>query len=277
MWWKDILRCPVCGAATNKENNSLFCLGTRRHCFDFAADGYINLAAARAAGGGDDATLIAARTAFLSGGYYAPFANRVVELLQEHAAGGAVVDAGCGEGYYTCHMANAGFHTLGVDLSKRGVRTAARAAGRAGLDALFAVASVYTLPVKDASVDAVVSLFAPIAEQELLRVLKPGGILLAAGAGREHLLSLKRALYDTPRENEIRADLPVTMRELSAEVLDFSMELDPPAIANLFAMTPYYYRTAAEGRARLAALSHLTCEAQMDIRVYQKPCETKEV
>ncbi len=277
MWWMDILRCPVCGAATSKENNSLFCLGARRHCFDFAADGYINLAAAKAAGGGDDTTLIAARTAFLSGGHYAPFANRVVELLQEHAAGCVVLDAGCGEGYYTCHMARAGFCTLGIDLSKRGVRTAARAARRAELEALFAVAGIYTLPVKDASVDAVVSLFAPIAEREFLRVLKPGGILIAAGAGRDHLLSLKRVLYDTPRENEARADLPDAMREISAEVLDFSMELESPAIESLFAMTPYYYRTAAEGKARLAALSHLTCEAQMDIRVYRKASDTEEV
>ncbi len=273
MWWKDILCCPVCGAKTNKEGNSLFCCGVKRHCFDFSADGYLNLAAARAAGGGDDATLIAARTAFLSRGYYAPLAARIGDLLHAHAGGKRVVDAGCGEGYYTCRLAADGFYTLGFDLSKRGVRVAARAARRAGLDALFAVASVYTLPVADGTVDAVISLFAPIAEEEVLRVLKPGGILIAVGAGRDHLLSLKRVLYDTPRENEARADLPVKMRALHREVLDFIMELDAPAIESLFAMTPYYYRTSAEGKARLGALRSLACEAQMDIRVYQKPQE----
>ena len=276
MWWKDILRCPVCGAKTNKEGNSLFCCGTKRHCFDFSADGYLNLAAARSSGGGDDATLIAARTAFLSRGYYAPLANRIGELLHAHVDGKCVVDAGCGEGYYTCKLAAEGFHMLGFDLSKRGIRAAARAARREGLDALFAVASVYTLPVGADTADAVISLFAPIAEQELLRVLKPGGILIAVGAGRDHLLSLKRVLYDTPRENEARADLPTKMSELHAEVLDFTMELDAPAIENLFAMTPYYYRTSVEGKARLAALQSLTCEAQMNIHVYQKPWEVRE-
>ena len=270
MWWNEILCCPVCGAKTEKRENSLFCQGPRVHCFDFAADGYLNLAGAKAAGGGDDATLISARTAFLSGGHYAPFAARIVSLLQAYAKGSIVVDAGCGEGYYTCAMANAGYHCFGVDLSKRGVRAAAKAAKRQGLDALLAVAGIYTLPLLDGTVDAVVSLFAPIGEAEFLRVLKPGGILITAGAGARHLIDLKQVLYDTPRENEARADLPTTMRELHAEVLDFTMHLENKALTDLFAMTPYYYRTSKEGTARLAATKALDVLAEMDIRVYQK-------
>ncbi len=265
------MRCPVCGADVTKENNSILCLGARRHCFDFAKEGYVHLADAKASGGGDDAALIAARTSFLDGGHYAPFASRVSALLCEHVpAGGVVVDAGCGEGYYTCKMAEEGFLTLGFDLSKRGVRAAAKRAGRGGLDALVAVAGIYTLPLKDASVDAVVSLFAPVCEREFLRVLKPGGILLVAGAGKNHLRALKQVLYDVAKENEPRADLPVSMRELSRETLTFQMALTGDAIGNLFAMTPYYYRTSREGHERLAACASLMCEAQMDIFVYQK-------
>lgn len=270
MWWSGILSCPVCGAVTKKENNSLFCTGARRHCFDFAAEGYVNLAAARAAGGGDDATLIAARTAFLASGHYAPFAARVVELLRAYTPGDTVLDAGCGEGYYTSAIAKAGFHTLGIDLSKRGIRAAAKTATREQSDALFAVAGIYSLPVADASFHTVVSLFAPIAEEEFLRVLKPGGILLAAGAGRRHLHSLKSVLYDTPRENEPRADLPSQMKELFSETFGFSMALDREAVTALFAMTPYYYRTSKEGKERLSALQSLVCEAEMDIHIYQK-------
>lgn len=270
MWWKDILRCPVCGAKTERVGNSLFCFGARRHCFDFAAEGYVNLATAKAAGGGDDATLIAARTAFLSAGHYAPFREAVVELLQTYAPGTSVLDAGCGEGYYTLEMARRGHAVLGVDLSRRGVRAAAKAAGREGLKALFAVASVFSLPVADNSLDAVVSLFAPIAEQEFLRVLKSGGVLIAAGAGREHLFDLKRVLYDTPVENEPRADLPASMKELCVRDLRFTMDLDNTVLQDLFAMTPYYYRTPREGRERLCSRSRLSVGAQMDLHVYQK-------
>lgn len=270
MWWTNILRCPVCGESVAAEGRSLFCNGARRHCFDFAKEGYVNLASSAAAGGGDDAGLILARTAFLSAGHYAPLANRVCDLLEEHVPGGVVVDAGCGEGYYSCMMAARGLRVLGFDLSKNGIKHAAKnPIGRAG-NALFSVAGIFKLPLAEASVDAVVSLFAPVAEEEFLRVLKPGGILLLAGAGPDHLLDLKRVLYDTPYQNQPRADAPVTMKKLAESRLAFDMELDAAALQALFAMTPYFYRTSKEGRARLESLSALTVGAEIDLMLYQK-------
>ena len=270
MWYSHFLRCPVCKGAMIREGSSLFCDGARRHCFDLAKEGYVNLASSKAAGGGDDGALIHARTAFLSGGHYAPFADRVCTLLREHANGDTVVDAGCGEGYYACRMAQSGFRVLGVDLSKNGIKHAAKAASRANVEALFAVAGIFDLPVRDAAADAVVSLFAPVCEEEFLRVLKPGGILLLAGAGPDHLYSLKRELYDTPYQNQPRADAPMRMKVISTERLAFDMALDASALQSLFAMTPYFYRTPESGRARLAALHSLTVGAEIDITLYQK-------
>lgn len=270
MLWNELLRCPICAGQMAREGSSLFCNGTRRHCFDFAKEGYVNLASSKASGGGDDSALIAARTAFLSGGHYAPFADRVCALLRAHASGDTVVDAGCGEGYYACRMAECGFRVLGLDLSKNGIKHAAKSVARAKSDALFAVAGIFDLPIKDASADAIVSLFAPVCEEEFLRVLKPGGILLLAGAGPDHLYSLKKVLYDTPYKNAPRADAPTQMKRLAAERLAFDMELDAAALQSLFAMTPYFYRTPQAGRARLAALTSLTVGAQIDVTVYQK-------
>ncbi|MBQ8342085.1 MAG: methyltransferase domain-containing protein [Clostridia bacterium] len=271
MWWTESLRCPVCGATVEREGRSLFCNGARRHCFDFAKEGYVNLAPSTASGGGDDAGLIRARTAFLSAGHYAPLAERICDILAAHVPGGTVVDAGCGEGYYSCKMAARGLHVIGFDLSKNGIRHAAKEPlGRAN-EALFAVAGIFTLPMADASVDAVVSLFAPVCEEEFLRVLKPGGVLLLAGAGPDHLLDLKRVLYDTPYQNQPRADAPTHMEHLLEERLAFSMDLDAAALGDLFAMTPYYYRTSAEGKERLAACAQLRVGAEVDLLLYRKP------
>ncbi|MBQ3483595.1 MAG: methyltransferase domain-containing protein [Clostridia bacterium] len=268
-WWQAALRCPICEGAMHREERSLWCDGVRRHCFDLSAEGYVNLASARAAGGGDDAALIAARTAFLSAEHYAPLSDRVCALVSQHAPGGLVADAGCGEGYYTRNLAAHGLHVLGFDLSKRGIRSAARAA-RGQQNCLFAVAGIYTLPVADGTLDAVVSLFAPVAEQEFLRVLKPGGVLLTVGAGADHLFSLKRVLYDAPTRNEARADAPVAMTEVCRERLTYPMELTAKDAQNLFAMTPYFYRTSREGRERLDACTRLSCEADFEIALYRK-------
>lgn len=269
MWWNDLLRCPVCGGRMVQEGRSLFCNGVRCHCFDLSKEGYVNLASARASGGGDDTVLIRARTAFLGGGYYAPLADRVCALLREYIPQGTVVDAGCGEGYYTDRMAESGFYALGVDLSKNGIRHAAKHAKSDRT--FFAVAGIFDLPVADDTADGVVSLFAPVCEEEFLRVLRPGGVALLVGAGPDHLFDLKRVLYETPYQNEPRADAPKSMEKLAEERLSFDMSLDAEALQALFAMTPYFYRTSAAGRAGLDALERLSVGAQMDISLYRKP------
>lgn len=269
-WWSEMLRCPVCGSALNKEGNSLYCGSARRHCFDVSAAGYVNLAASRAAGGGDDAALIRARTAFLGAGHYFPIAERIAALAMEYAPAGRILDAGCGEGYYTAHLARKGLSVLGVDLSKNGIRHAARAAADCREKALFAVAGIFDLPVQDESADAVISLFAPVAEAEFCRVLRSGGVLIVAGAGPRHLYELKGAIYDTPYLNQPRADLPCEMELMHEENLIFSMDLNRDELAALFAMTPYFYRTSKEGRSRLNEIQQLAVGADVSISVYRK-------
>lgn len=270
MLFEDILRCPVCGAALRQEGNTLACAGERRHCYDLAGAGYVNLAPAKASGSGDDATLVRARTAFLEKGYYHPVAEAVCDFLRSYCPRGVVLDAGCGEGYYSLETARNGWDILGVDLSKRGILHAAKAAKREGAAARFAVAGVFDLPVRDESCDAVVSLFAPIAEREFLRVLKPGGVLVTAGAGPEHLLALKSVLYDTPYRNEARADAPAQMALLAEKRLAYTVTLNNAELQNLFAMTPYYYRTPQAGRQRLAATLSLAVGVDVALAAYRK-------
>ena len=264
------LSCPVCRSSMKKENGSLRCLGVRSHCFDVASAGYVNLASAKMSGGGDDAELIRARTSFLQSGHYLKISDAVCALLDRHAKGGVVLDAGCGEGYYSCQIAHNGMRVLGADLSKKGIMHAAKSATRESLSALFFVAGIFDLPVADACADAVVSLFAPVAEKEFLRVLKPGGVLLVVRAGEEHLLSLKRVLYDTPYLNEARADEPENMPKIAEEHLRYVTDLEKNEIMALFSMTPYYYRTSREGKARLAALQALSLDVDVYISVFQK-------
>ena len=60
------------------------------------------------------------------------------------------------------------------------------------------------------------------------------------------------------------------MQEELHERLRYEMELDAQDAQNLFAMTPYFYRTSREGRERLLACTSLRCEADFEIALYRK-------
>ena len=263
------LRCPKCGAAMTFDGRSLFCGGERRHCYDAAASGYVNLAPEHRAGG-DSKEAVRARTAFLSRGYYASVAEAIETLAAQYAARGLFCDAGCGEGYYTGRLA-AIAPTCGFDLSRTAVEAGAKRARREGLSAFYAVAGLYNLPLADQSVDFLLNHFAPCAEAEFARVLKPGGVLVVGAAGEDHLLGLKRAIYDTPIRNEVRADLPQGMTLIERRTVREMIHIEgQDDIAALFAMTPYYYRTSEADRAKLAALETLDTEIEVELSVYRR-------
>ena len=100
------LTCPVCGGVLHREERSLRC--GAGHCYDIARQGYVNLLRSNQSKSkrhGDDKRMVAARTAFLDAGYYAPLRDAVAAAAAEFTAGDAdVLDAGCGEGYYTAQV-----------------------------------------------------------------------------------------------------------------------------------------------------------------------------
>ncbi len=282
------LQCPVCGGTLQISENgmSLVCTPSisarnpqaRTHCFDGASSGYVPLAP-RHSGGGDSKDAVRARTAFLSHGYYAPAAEALVRAVCDCTpAGGLVLDAGCGEGYYSNRIAAAGYPVMGVDLSKFAVEAAAKAARRAREadkpSTLFSVGSVFELPVQDAMFDTVVNIFAPCAPTEYARVLKPDGHLIVAGAGERHLLGLKALLYDDPYLNDPRRDLPVAgdgLRFTETRQITFSVTVEGQEhMEALFSMTPYYWRTPRDNRDRLATQETLTTEVAFDLHIYKK-------
>ena len=196
--------CPICkGELTSYEKVKKCPLG---HSFDRAKEGYYNLLMARGGGThGDNDAMVKARRDFLLRGYYEPLKERVRDSVLEFTPTlGSVLDAGLGEGYYTDSVERALFlrdkdsRVFGLDISKTAVKYAAKKNPRISL----AVASSYDIPAGDGEFDTVISVFSPLAKEEIKRVLKAGGVFIFAYPGRRHLMGLKAAVYDTPRENE---------------------------------------------------------------------------
>lgn len=268
--------CPVCGAPLAREERRYLC--PSGHSYDLASAGYVHLLPPNRMHSrqpGDDTQMVAARAAFLARGYYAPLRDALCAMLSDLTADlpkPAVLDSGCGEGYYTLGVwealrRNREPALAGVDLSKPALRRAAKRVRGAE----FAVASVYHLPVRDASLDAVMNVFSPLAAGEFARVLKPGGFYVYVVPGARHLWEMKRVLYERPYENETRREeYPgLTLRDVAP--VRFEMDLAcREDIRNLFRMTPYFWRTPGEGRQALERLDRLTERAEFDLHLFRR-------
>ena len=266
-----MLRCPVCTASMQADEalKSCRCMGARTHTYDFARSGYLNLTRP-GDGEGDLREAINARRLFLGSGYYEPLSNQINHILGELNAK-TVLDAGCGEGYYTNRMATTDRAVLGVDLSRAGIDAAAKQARQNGTNAAFAVGSIFSIPVGDVTCDVVTNLFAPCCEGEFARVLKEDGYLILVGAGERHLMGLKEVLYENPYLNPGRADLPTQMKEIDRKRLTYTVTVEGrEAIEALFSMTPYYWRTSEADHAKLNHIDSLTTELDFDIFTYKK-------
>ena len=275
---EKMLVCPICKASMEisyEGSGVLRCMGAKTHCYDFASGGYVNLCLPGQSGGGDSKQAVKARSDFLNLGLYSPIRDTLCRILRERldvSDNTVVVDAGCGEGYYSTAIAKCGFGTAGFDLSKFATDTAAKRAKREGLsNAFFGVASVFELPIADGCANAVVNVFAPCAEKEYSRILKPGGLLAVACAGPEHLLGLKSAIYDTVHHNDERADMPTQLKKISSERLTYDIRVEgSDNIKNLFAMTPYYWKTSHSDVKKLDSLEVLDTQIDIVFALYEK-------
>jgi len=238
--------------------------------------------------------MVRARTNFLDRGHYNPISEALAALLAEDSDVGetrVLCDMGCGEGYHTCRtaeklaqMTGDPVLTVGFDASKYAAESGAKRAKAAGLmpkegigapftgscGVYFAPANLFRLPLRDHVCDAALSLFAPIGAEEAGRILKPRGKLVVVSAGRDHLLEMRQQIYTEVRLSDAVPEVPGGFRLLGRQSLTWSMVLSGrDEIESLFVMTPFYYKTTAEGRERLLSLDMLTVTAAVNYSIFE--------
>lgn len=261
--------CPVCRSPVLKKEKNYVC--KNGHNFDIAKSGYVNLLLGSSPKNhGDNKLMAAARHDFLAEGFYEPLKNSLRKTVSKFAHNGDIIlDCGCGEGYYTsavskCVNKSAVF---GTDISKDELSIAAK---RDKLTS-YAVASSFSLPFDNESINILLEIFSPYCGNEFRRVLKNGGIMIMAYPLENHLWELKKAVYDTPYKNETDDAVPNGFKLIENSEVKFLLNLQSQNdIKNLFAMTPYYYKTSKRDQQKLEKLDLLEVQAEFGISVYKK-------
>ncbi|RKN43503.1 putative RNA methyltransferase [Micromonospora endolithica] len=291
----DRLRCPVCGEPLVEQTagtaRALRCL--RRHSFDVARQGYVNLLAGRAPHVGDTAEMVAARADFLAAGHYdvisSALAAAAVGAVDRWRAAGPgtlspprrdpsggdpsgtarteqpevgayplVVDAGAGTGRHLAAVLAAlpDAAGLALDVAKPALRRAARAHSRAAA----ALADTWQrLPLADDCTAVLLNVFAPRNGAEFHRVLDPAGTLLVVTPAEDHLAELVGALdllrVDPAKADRVSDSLGGHFTEAAAEVHRRELALTGPEVATLVGMGPSAWHTDPAGlAARIAVL-----------------------
>lgn len=262
------LLCPICGQILRLEGRACAC--ENRHSFDVARQGYVNLLTVQqkhSLNPGDTKEQVASRRAFLDGGFYGPIVDAVIDAARRQGAHGPILDAGCGEGYYSSRLANAmDADLLGLDISKEAVRYAA---GKYK-NHLWVCGTAAKLPVKEESIGLLCSLFAVTLPEEFHRVLRQDGLFFQVLAAQDHLLGLKGIIYPELKNRE-KDSVP----ELAGFVLvesvpiRFTFTVTGQQVQDLLSMTPHVYRISKAGADALRATETLTDTASCVLNVYR--------
>ena len=149
-------------------------------------------------------------------------------------------------------------------------RRAIRLAAKLLPEAAFAVGGSFSAPVRDGWADVLLNIFSPFAEQEFCRVLRSGGVLLYAVPTARHLYGLKEVLYDEPYENAEQQTEYSGFTLIGERTVTDTITVEGDQIRNLFAMTPYFWKTPHVGALRLAAKQSLTTEIGFRFLAYRR-------
>lgn len=277
-----LLRCPHCGAPLQPgviagdaggRPGALRTVGCERgHSLDVARQGYVNLLTGAGAKGlaADTPAMVQARTQVHDAGVFTPLAQRLAVIAgREPLPDGAVLDVGCGTGYYTAAVLDAlpGRIGVGLDLSTPAVKRAARAHPR--LAAVVGDAWA-PLPLRDASVALAMCVFAPRHPGELRRVLAPGGRLLVVTPAPGHLRSLVEDMglltVDPAKEERLARQLS-EFTALDHDTLDYAVPADRALALATTAMGPSAWHHTPQELADQVAAGPATRDLPIHVRI----------
>lgn len=233
-----ILICPNCGEKISYIGAQLLC--PHNHCFDIAKEGYVNLLLPnqkKSKEPGDDKTMIDARQEYLNNGYYQPLRDKICEIIDLSNAD-VILDAGCGTGYYANDIDPNKHQICGIDISKYAIKMASKN----NKNNSYIVASIFSLPIANESIDVILNVFAPKPKAEFERVLKNNGLIIEVVPGKDHLKELKTIIYKKEflenKEKYAFENFKLEQTQRLSYTKCFNNACD---LINLLKMTPYWY------------------------------------
>ena len=261
--------CPLCQQALTLTDKTYRCLNN--HSFDQAKQGYVNLLPVQfkhSKEPGDNKEMVIARRAFLDKQFYQPLVDKMLMLYQQFGQSDApLLDAGCGEGFYTHQHKTIKNQVYGVDIAKETIKIAAKRYQ----DCHFSVGTLSKLNFSDNFFGWIISVYAPILESEFTRILQKDGYLLTVTPAENHLFELKELIYDQANKHDITKAPINNLTLVEEQKLTYTMNFKhSDDVLNLLAMTPFAFKASKGLIEKIKNMTEFSCQADFILRLYKK-------
>ena len=278
------LACPIDGLALRLDGASLRC--DNNHSFDIAKQGYVNLLPVQFKSSkqpGDSRAMVQARQRVLDSGLFGGVADVVSDCVM-HGLDGQdgnhrlIVDAGCGDGYYLCHMQrridkrapSSPTKFLCLDISKDAIVAAARR-GK-GLDVGWVVATNKCFPVVHGEVGVIVCGFGFPVWEHWAAIQISGQRVVTFDPCAKHLIELREHIYPSVemKSSEPSAQAKSCGYKLGNEQrVQYTVDkVDRTQVMDVLEMTPHGRRLSEEARQRIQAVDALALTVDIVVRTY---------
>lgn len=225
---KDSLQCPFCLESLYFEGQ-LKCINN--HSFDVSKSGYINLS-----NESDDPhytkTLFEHRYNIMGiKEFYKPLIDFINKKVKDAEL---ILDAGTGEGSLLDQIESTGLK-IGLDLSKQGIQTAAKHYS----NPLWMVANLAKIPLKDNTVDLLLSILSPANYLEFKRVMKKDAVFIKVIPGAMYFKEIRMHHESQKHDNSLvlkrfqEEFINYTVKELK-----YKVDLDIKTRESLLIMSP---------------------------------------
>ncbi|MCQ4795586.1 methyltransferase domain-containing protein [Anaerofustis stercorihominis] len=236
----NYFRCPKCKSNMIIENNSLKC--ENNHCFDISKKGYINFLINRKPPEGYDKTFFEKRREMLNDGFYEHIAKEITNILDNCTDVKNIVDAGCGDGYYSHIIEDKNHNIFAFDFSKDAINVASRGVN----NICFMVSDINDIPLKDKSMDCILNIYTPANYIEFKRILSDSGKIIKVVPGKEHLKELRHIIKEQLKNEEYSNQEVIDCFKEHCELINRvraknTIRVNSKQLENLIRMTPLMF------------------------------------
>ena len=257
--------CPICQENLTLVESSLKCC--KRHSFDLAKFGYVNLAPQIKQSANYDKENFQNRQQILEAGFYQAILEAVSDLLSNSKNAKTILDIGCGEGFYSRKLQERHPDKIfyAFDISKDSVQIAAKSEPNWAVN--WFVGDLARLPIKDASMDILLDIFSPANYGEFRRVLSKDGILIKVIPTKNHLKEIRQKVQDqlTNKDysnQDIKNHFQDHFTILSSQTASLTKPITAEQLQALLSMTPLLFHVD-QSKIDWSDLTEITIEAEI--------------